>query len=105
MTLQIRPLCVDDLNFTVEMALETYRLERRLGDMFVKPDYRGKGVAGALLAFANNELHNGGVKRIFVTHGTINPTARGFWHRYFTNYSYTMTRMIDSDMLGEIVRL
>lgn len=73
-----------------------------LSDLFVAPDYRKHGVAVALLQFANNELRKAGIKRIYVTHGTINPTARGFWDRHFINYSYSMTRQIDSSMLGSI---
>jgi GNAT superfamily N-acetyltransferase len=73
-----------------------------MGDVFMEPAYRGRGLAAALLKFANDELKRSGVRRLFVTHGTINPTARGFWDKYFTNYSYTMTRLIDPDMLGTI---
>lgn len=76
-----------------------------MGDIFVKPNYRGEGVAATLLAFANDELRKDGIKRLLVTHGTINPNARGFWDKYFTNYSYTMTRLIDADMLGNIERI
>ena len=76
-----------------------------MGDVFVKPQYRGQGVAAALLAFANDELKNDGIKRLLVTHGTINPNARGFWDKFFANYSYTMTRVIDADMLGKIERI
>ena len=73
-----------------------------LGDLFIAPPYRGKGIASALLNFANGELKKAETKRIFVTHGTINPNARGFWDKYFSNYSYTMNRKIDPDMLGVI---
>lgn len=73
-----------------------------MGDIFIEPDYRELGLAAALLKFANDELKTAGVRRLFVTHGTINPTARGFWDKYFTNYSYSMTRRIDPDMLGKI---
>ena len=73
-----------------------------LGDLFVASLYRRNGIGVALLNYANNELLKSGIERIFVTHGTINPTARGFWDKYFTNYSYTMTRQIDPDMLGFI---
>lgn len=71
-------------------------------DLLVAHEYRRNGIGVALLDFANQELKKSGVKRIFVTHGTINPTARGFWDKYFTNYSYTMMRQIDPDMLGVI---
>jgi GNAT superfamily N-acetyltransferase len=73
-----------------------------MGDIFIEPAYRGSGIATALLKFANDELKSKGVKRLFVTHGTINPTARAFWDKYFTNFSYSMTRRIDPDMLGII---
>ena len=55
-----------------------------------------------LLKFANDELKKDGIERLFVVHGTTNPTARGFWDKHFTNYSYMMTRRIDPDMLGDI---
>jgi len=42
---------------------------------------------------------------LLVTHGTINPNARGFWDKYFSNYAYTMARVIDKDMLGIIERI
>lgn len=76
-----------------------------MGVVFIKPEYRGLGVGQALLDFANNKIKEWGIDRVFVTHVTINPTARGFWDKYFTNYSYTMTRQIDSQMLGIINRI
>lgn len=76
-----------------------------MGDVFVNTAYRGKGIAAELLNFAIGRLRESGIKRIYVTHGTINPTARGFWDKYFSNYSYTMTREIDPDMLGVIERV
>ena len=76
-----------------------------LGDLFVATDYRGKGIAASLLEFANSELRNSGVNRLFVTHGTINPTARKFWGKYFESYSFSMSRQIHPDMLGVIKKV
>lgn len=73
-----------------------------MGDVFIKSNYRGRGLGAALLAFANNRIKESGIDRVFVTHGTVNPTARGFWDKYFTNYAYTITREIDPYMLGSI---
>lgn len=73
-----------------------------MGDVFIKSNYRGRGLGAALLAFANNRIKESGIDRVFVTHGTINPTARGFWDKYFVNYAYTMTRRINPEMLGII---
>ena len=87
----------------VDIAMFAHDPESRcMGDVFVKPDYRGLGAGIELLRFASEELKKDGIRRLFVTHGTINPNARGFWDKYFTNYSYSMTRSIDSSMLGEI---
>lgn len=86
-----------DKNFTVE-DLQAVNMT----DLFVIPDYRRHGIAAALLEFANNELRKSDTERIFVTHGTVNPTARGFWGSYFTNYSYTLSRQINHNMLGKI---
>lgn len=76
-----------------------------MGDVFVEPAYRGRGVSAGLLSFANDVLRKEGVQRLLVTHGTINPHARGFWDKHFTNYSYTLTRQIDVSMLGRIDRI
>ena len=73
-----------------------------MGDVFIKPHYRGRGLGAALLAFANDRIRKRGIERVFVTHGTINPNARGFWDKYFQNYTYTMSRQIDPEMLGII---
>jgi GNAT superfamily N-acetyltransferase len=73
-----------------------------MGDVFMKQNYRGRGLGEALLAFANDKIRESGIERVFVTHGTINPTARGFWDKYFVNYAYTMTRQINPEMLGMI---
>ena len=76
-----------------------------MGDVFIKSSYRGRGLGAALLAYANNRLCESGIDRVFVTHGTINPTARGFWDKYFTNYAYTLARQINPEMLGRIKRI
>jgi GNAT superfamily N-acetyltransferase len=73
-----------------------------MSDVFIEPAYRGNGIAAALLKYANEELKSSGTRRLFVTHGTINPAANGFWDKYFANYYYSMTRLIDPEMLGKI---
>ena len=58
----------------------------------------GSIIAKELLSFTNETLKKKGAKRLWVEHGTANPTARGFWDTYFDNFTYT--REIDSSMLG-----
>ena len=76
-----------------------------LSDLFVAKEYRGKGIATCLLRFVNNELKKSGARRLYVTHGTINPTSRGFWDKYFANFSFAMSRQINPDMLGIIEKI
>ena len=66
-----------------------------IGEAFVLPAYRGGAIARSLLAYACDTLRDEGARRFWVRHGTANPTARGFWDKYFRPYSYTMTRDVD----------
>lgn len=66
-----------------------------VGDLFFKPNYRGLQAAEGLLSYVNDTLRKEGVKRIWVEHGTTNPTAQRFWSKYFGRFTYTLTRKID----------
>ena len=66
-----------------------------VGDLFLSPSLRGKGLAQGLLAFACQRLRADGFSRLWVCHGTANPTALRFWDRYFENVTYTFTRQLD----------
>ncbi|XMB86070.1 GNAT family N-acetyltransferase [Mycoplasmatota bacterium WC44] len=104
---EMRIFCVfynDKLVGMIDSEPMNNRTEKscRFGDISLNPNHRGLGVAKALLSYANDCVKKDGYTRIYVTHGTINPTARGFWDKYFANYSYTMTRVIDREMLGVI---
>lgn len=65
-----------------------------VGDIFVENAYRGQQIAQNLLAYVNQSLMEKGIHVLWVEHGTANPTARGFWNKYFSTYSYTMIRDI-----------
>lgn len=65
-----------------------------VGDIYLEPSYRGKGIAQGLLQFASQILKEDGLKQLWVEHGTTNPAARGFWERYFEHFTYTLTREI-----------
>lgn len=73
-----------------------------MGDVFILPEHRGQGLSAALLRYAGDRLRESGARRLYVMHGTINPMARGFWDKHFTNYSYSMERSINPHMLGTI---
>ena len=48
-----------------------------------------------LLAFLLQTLKAEGYTRLGVDFESFNPTARGFWLRYFTPYTYSVARRID----------
>lgn len=55
---------------------ESDRADMGMGDVFILPEHRGQGLSAALLGFAGDRLRESGAKRLYVTHGTINPAAR-----------------------------
>ncbi|MFC1949352.1 GNAT family N-acetyltransferase [Chloroflexota bacterium] len=57
--------------------------------------YRGKRIAQGLLQYASDILMEDNYKRLWVEHGTTNPNALRFWDKYFTRFTYTLTRSID----------
>jgi len=61
------------------------------------PEYRGKGVMKNLLGYAQSVLHAEGAERIGVDCESFNPTALGFWTKYFDEYSRSVVRRIDEN--------
>ena len=66
-----------------------------VGDLFIKKDYRGWNLAQELLQYVSNTLVKEGYKRIWVEHGTTNPNALRFWDKYFSSFTFTLTRQLD----------
>lgn len=66
-----------------------------VGEAFVLPEYRGNGIAEALLYYVEQDLLRGNYHYAWVEHGTANPNARYFWNKYFTTYKYEMIRKIN----------
>ena len=59
------------------------------------PEYRGKGVSQNLLNDVISTLKSEGCKQLGVDFESFNPTARGFWLKYFTAYACGVVRRID----------
>lgn len=72
---------------------------RNVGDLYVELKYRGQAVSHGLMRYVISTLQAEGVKRLWVEHGTTNPTAQRFWSKYFQSFTYTLTRSIDGKML------
>lgn len=66
-----------------------------VADLYIKPEFREYNITTCLLLFVNNALNKEGMNRLWVEHGTTNPTAQRFWGKYFKHFTYTLTRKID----------
>ena len=59
------------------------------------PEYRGTGIYQRLLQHMILILRKEGHRLLGVDCESLNPTARGFWLKYFREYTYSMVRRID----------
>lgn len=57
--------------------------------------WRGKGVSKALLDFVLRTLQAEGLRWLGVDYESINPTAVGFWEKYFAPYTASVVRRVD----------
>jgi GNAT superfamily N-acetyltransferase len=60
---------------------------------FVRPAWRGKGAARAMLARAIVHYHDLGFERVAVDYETINPDALAFWPKAFSVVAVSMLRV------------
>ncbi|MBR2718689.1 MAG: GNAT family N-acetyltransferase [Clostridia bacterium] len=58
-------------------------------------EQRGKGVSQVLLDYILNTLRAEGMTWLGVDYETMNPTAAGFWEKYFRPYTASLVRRID----------
>ncbi len=63
------------------------------------PDYRGKGIVQNLLNYVISTLKSDGYTMLGVDFESINPTAYGFWTKYFVPYTHSVVRRIDERIL------
>lgn len=68
---------------------------------FCLPEYRGMGVYQNLLNFTMSSLKKEGHTRLGVDFESFNPTARGFWLKYFIAYTNSVVRRIDERVLDD----
>ncbi len=81
---------------TFAAAGNTYR---HIRGAYCLPEHRGKGVYQNLLNFAISALKREGYTRLGVDFESFNPTARGFWLKYFTAYTNGVVRRIDERII------
>ena len=62
---------------------------------YCNPIYRGTGLYHNLLCHLMTVLKQEGYQRLGVDCESFNPTAKGFWLKYFTEYTHSLVRHID----------
>lgn len=85
-------LKISDSGETFVAMGNTYR---HIRGAYCLPEHRGKGVYQNLLNFTISTLKREGYTRLGVNFESFNPTARGFWLKYFTAYTNSVVRRID----------
>lgn len=85
-------LKISDSGETFAATGNTYR---HIRGAYCLPEHRGKGLYQNLLNFAIAALKREGYARLGVNFESFNPTARGFWLKYFTAYTNSVVRRID----------
>ena len=68
---------------------------RHIRGAYCLPEHRGKGLYQNLLNFTISVLKKEGYTRLGVDFESFNPTARGFWLKYFNAYTNSVVRRID----------
>lgn len=64
---------------------------------YCRPEHRGGGVMKSLLGYALSVLRSEGFERLGVDCESFNPTARGFWTKYFEIYTHSVVQRIDEN--------
>ncbi len=71
---------------------------------YCEPEYRGSGIYHNLLCHVMRELKREGYRLLGVDCESFNPTARGFWKKYFIEYTHSVVRRIDEKAVNEVLK-
>ncbi len=82
-----------------ETAVSCHSQIMNVTGAYVSEDCRSQGVASMLLNEVQNWLSEQGIRCCGVDYEAINPAAYRFWNRYFTPYTYSVTRRIDERII------
>jgi len=89
---------IEVLNYGEPFASGTGNM-RSICGAFCLHEYRGKGVIQNLLNYVISKLNTDGCDSLLVDFESINPTAYGFWLKYFTAYTHSLVRRIDENAI------
>ncbi len=67
--------------------------------LYVDEHLQGQGIASAFLYEIETIFHQKGYTLLGVDFESFNVKGANFWHKYFTPYTYTLTRRIDENIL------
>lgn len=84
---------------TGETFVATGNTYRHIRGAYCLPEHRGKGLYQNLLNFVIKTLKAEGYTELGVDFESFNPTARGFWLKYFAPYTHSVVRRIDERIL------
>lgn len=71
---------------------------------YCEPEYRGTGIYHNLLCHVMRELKRESYRLLGVDCESFNPTARGFWTKYFKEYTHSVVRRIDEKAVNEVLK-
>ena len=64
--------------------------------LYCLPEHRGRGVSQKLLNLTIQNLKADGYTRLGVDYESFNPLGSAFWQKYFTAYTHSVVRRVDS---------
>ena len=71
---------------------------------YCEPEFRGTGIYHNLLCHMMNCLKQEGYRLLGVDCESFNPTARGFWTKYFEEYTASVVRRIDEKAIDNLLK-
>lgn len=72
---------------------------KHINGAFCLPEHRGRGAFQNLLNYTISTLAAEGYARLGVDFESFNPTAYGFWLKYFQAYTHSVVRRIDERVI------
>lgn len=85
-----------------ENYITPYEKMKSICGAYFYNEYRGGGGAAGLLSYAAEKLKAEGITHLGVDCESMNPTALGFWTKYFTPYSYSYHRILDERVIEDL---
>ena len=76
---------------SIAEGVESRRDEYYLADIAVTPDFQGRGIGSALLAYAERKAEGVGLKKCSLIVDTENPSARRLYERFGYHVVFTKT--------------